>query len=446
MCNSWRLPDDRENRALRIFPGAVLNVTELGKALTGRRDVDVSIIMPCLNEAGCLPACIANAREALEMMRTSYGLSGEIVIADNGSTDGSPAIAEKLGARSIHVARRGYGAALAGGATAAYGRYLVMGDADGSYDFRDAVAMVGKLMQGADLCMGSRFEGHIEPGAMPWKNRYIGNPILTGILNILFRAGISDAHCGIRAFTRSTFDRLQLSGDGMEFASEMVIKAALLGCAIAEVPATLLRDLRDRPPHLRPWRDGWRHLRYLLMLSPTWLFAAPAALFAGLALGILALAGIDALQGSSSYVGNYWVILAGGLLTVAHSAVLLAAAGNLYGIREGYRRRSDRSMVFARWVSLETMLIAGAVCVLAGGGILAGVLSYWSAQRFMPLSNVLPAVLGTSLLVIGAQNILGGFLIAIVNGNDADFVRPAPIPASSVPATRAPSLVPNEVA
>ncbi|MET0653337.1 MAG: glycosyltransferase family 2 protein [Hyphomicrobiaceae bacterium] len=420
----------------------------MGTTLIGRSDVDVSIIMPCLNEAGCLPACIANAREALEMMRHRYGLSGEIVIADNGSTDGSPAIAEKLGARAIHVARRGYGAALAGGATAAYGRFLVMGDADGSYDFRDAVAMVGKLMQGADLCMGSRFQGGIEPGAMPWKNRYIGNPILTGILNILFRAGISDAHCGIRALTRSCFDRLQLSGDGMEFASEMVIKAALLGCVIAEVPATLSRDLRDRPPHLRPWRDGWRHLRYLLMLSPTWLFAAPAALFAGLALGILALAGIDTLQGSFSYVGNYWIILAGGLLTVAHSALLLAAAGNLYGVREGYRRRSDRSMVFARWVSLEMMLVVGAICLVVGGSILAGVVGYWSAQRFVPLLNVLPAVLGTSLLVIGAQNILGGFLIAIVNGNDADFIRPAPIPVSAVavPGRSAPSLVPNEVA
>ncbi len=204
--------------------------------------VDVSIIMPCLNEAGCLPACIANALEALEMVRQSYGLSGEIVVADNGSTDGSPAIAERLGARCVHVTRRGYGAALSGGATAAYGRYLVMGDADGSYDFRDAVAMVGKLMQGADLCMGSRFMGRIEPGAMPWKNRYIGNPVLTGILNILFRAGISDAHCGLRALTRTSFDHLQLSGDGMEFASEMVIKATLKGCKIAEVPATLARE------------------------------------------------------------------------------------------------------------------------------------------------------------------------------------------------------------
>lgn len=423
-------------------------MSDAGKAgIDARCEVDVSIIMPCLNEAGCLPACMANAHEALELMRQGYGLRGEIVIADNGSTDGSPAIAEKLGARSIHVPRRGYGAALVGGVSAAYGRFLIMGDADGSYDFRNAVAMVGRLMQGADLCMGSRFKGGIEPGAMPWKNRYVGNPILTGILNILFRAGISDAHCGLRAFTRSCFDRLQLSGDGMEFASEMVIKAALLGCSIAEEPATLSRDLRDRPPHLRPWRDGWRHLRYLLMLSPTWLFAAPAAMFAALAMTIFGLAGIAALQGAFTYIGNYWFILAGGLLTVAHSAALLAAAGNLYGIREGYRRRSDWSKTFASWVSLETMLVAGAVCLLAGGGILGGVFSYWSAQSFEPILNVLPAVLGTSLMVIGAQNILGGFLIAIVNGNDADYVRPTPSPVLSAPIqpSGAPTLLTNEV-
>jgi hypothetical protein len=390
--------------------------------------------MPCLNEAGCLPACIANAQQALEMMRESYGLRGEIIIADNGSTDGSTAIAERLGARCVHVARRGYGAALSGGIAAASGRYVVMGDADGSYDFRDAVAMVGKLIEGVDLCMGSRFKGRIEPGAMPWKNRYIGNPVLTGILNVLFQAGISDAHCGLRAFTRSTFDELHLSGDGMEFASEMVIKATLKGCRIDEVPVALGRDLRDRPPHLRPWRDGWRHLRYLLMLSPTWLFAVPAAAVAVLALAVLGLASAGALQDDAqpSYIGNYWCILAGGLLTVAHSAALLAAAGNLYGIHQGYRRRSDWSSMFARWVSLETMLIAGATCMLAGGGILASVFSYWSANDFEPIPNALPAVLGTSLMIIGAQNSLGGFLIAIVSGNDADFVGPEPAAASPV--------------
>lgn len=413
----------------------------MANALFGSRlEVDVSIIMPCLNEAGCLPTCIANAREALEIMRESYGFSGDIIVADNGSTDGSQASAERLGVRCVDVARRGYGAALSGGAQAADGYYLVMGDADGSYDFRDAVAMVGQLVQGADLCMGSRFRGQIKPGAMPWKNRYIGNPVLTGILNILFRAGISDAHCGLRALTRPTFEALRLTGDGMEFASEMVIKAALTGCRMVEVPVTLSPDLRDRPPHLRPWRDGWRHLRYLLMLSPAWLFAVPAAVLAALALAILTAAGLAALEwpAKATYFGNSWVILAGGLLTIAHSAALMAAIGNVYGVREGYRRRSGRSLVLARLISLETMLIAGVLCVVVGGVILATLLTYWSARRFEPMRNVLPAVLGTSLVVIGVQNALSGFLLSIVNGNNADFMRsslasptPAPIEALS---------------
>jgi hypothetical protein len=402
--------------------------TATSPAISDRAVIDVTIIMPCLNEATCLPACIANAREALEMMRQRYGLVGEIVIADNGSTDGSQVIATQLGARCVPVSRRGYGAALIGGATAASGRYLVMGDADGSYDFRNAVAMVGALIEGADLCMGSRFKGGIEPGAMPWKNRYIGNPVLTGILNLLFRPGISDAHCGLRALTRSCFDQIQLSGEGMEFASEMVIKAALKGCKITEVPATLSRDLRNRPPHLRPWRDGWRHLRYLLMLSPVWLFAVPGSVLAAVSLTILAMAELAALSGTSQTAtfGNHWVILAGGLLTISHSAGLLAAASGLYGIRQGYRRRSPRSDAFARWISLEAMLVVGFVCILGGLGILGAVLSYWSSNRFEPIANVLPAVLGTSLIVIGSQNVLGGFLLAIVNGNDADFAKPSP--------------------
>jgi glycosyltransferase involved in cell wall biosynthesis len=403
-----------------------------------RSAFDVTIVMPCLNEAVCLPDCIANARDALDLMSQKFGLTGEIVIADNGSTDGSQAIATSLGARCVPVDRRGYGAALAGGMTAASGRYLVMGDADGSYDFRGAVTMVKALIDGADLCMGSRFKGGIEPGAMPWKNRYVGNPVLTGILNILFRPGITDAHCGLRALTRACFDEIQLSGEGMEFASEMVIKAALKGCKIVEVPATLSRDLRDRPPHLRPWRDGWRHLRYLLMLSPVWLFGIPGLALAALSLAILGSAEWAVLQDQShtSIFGNYWVILAGGLLTVSHSALLLAVATSLYGIRQGYRRHSARSQAFARWVSLETMLVLGIACILAGLGVLGAILSYWSAHRFEPISNVLPAVFGTSLVVIGAQNVLGGFLFAIVNGNDADFKKASP-------GLVAPALVPD---
>jgi glycosyltransferase involved in cell wall biosynthesis len=422
-----------------VLDTGTISTTGATGATTGNT-IDVTIVMPCLNEARCLPHCIANAHDALALMRDRYGLTGEIVIADNGSTDGSQGIAEALGARVVAVPRRGYGAALSGGATAAYGRYIVMGDSDGSYNFCDGVAMVGKLIEGADLCMGSRFQGGIEPGAMPWKNRYIGNPVLTGILNILFRSGISDAHCGIRAIRKSTFESLKLSGDGMEFASEMVIKATLKGVRIAEVPATLSKDLRDRPPHLRPWRDGWRHLRYLLMLSPGWLYAVPAGILAVLGLGILLVAGFAAMQGTvdKTAFGNYWVILAGGLLTLAHSSALLGAAASLYGVREGYRRRSARMTTFSRWVSLEAMLIVGLLAMLGGFAILGTILSYWTASSFTPIMNALPAVVGMTLIVIGAQNILGGFLLSIVNGNNADFAK---IPATPPHAASAPAVV-----
>ncbi len=388
------------------------------------RAIDVSIVMPCLDEVRALPTAIASARAALETLAAA-GLTGEIVIADNGSTDGSQALAESLGARVAPVFERGYGAALAGGFQAARGRYLVMGDADGSYDFRDAVAMVGALRDGADLCMGSRFRGGIAPGAMPWKNRYIGNPVLTGILNLLFRTGVEDAHCGLRALTKGCFKRLALRGSGMEFASEMVIKAALKGERIAQVPATLSPDRRGRPPHLRPWRDGWRHLRYLLMLSPTWLFAIPATMLAGFGLTILAavlcatLAGLD----GRFFFGNYWSILAGATVGLGHSCGILAVATHLYGVREGYRRTGARSARWAPWISLETMLLSGVGAVLAGIGILSAVVWYWSGHGYAQIGSVLPAVAGTTLLVVGMQNALGGFLLAVIGGNEADFLR-----------------------
>lgn len=395
---------------------------------------DVSIVMPCLDEAKWLPVCIANAREALEIMRAELGFSGEIVIADNGSTDGSQLIARALGARVVGVERRGYGAALIGGMRAANGTYLVMGDADGSYDFRESATMVRRLAEGADLCMGSRFAGGIEPGAMPWKNRYIGNPVLTFVLNLFFRASVDDAHCGLRALTKSCFERLALSGAGMEFASEMIIKAALKKQVIAETPVTLRRDLRDRPPHLLPWRDGWRHLRYLLMLSPAWAFAAPAAGAAALSAVIFAVAAAMALLGAAeaSPFGNYWVILAGALLGLAHIAALLAAATHLYGRRQGYRNPSIWEARLAKWASLETMLVSGAVAFAAGAAILLLVVGYWSRHHFVAIGNVLPAVAGTTLVVLGAQNALGGFLLAIINGNEAEFVDRAAAAAKTV--------------
>jgi glycosyltransferase involved in cell wall biosynthesis len=391
-------------------------------------EIAVSFVMPCLNEARSLAVCIEACQAALTQIHTLYGLDGEIIVADNGSTDGSQALAENLGARVVNVPRKGYGAALRGGFEAARGRYLVMGDADGSYEFREAVAMVGALVDGADLCMGSRFKGGIKPGAMPWKNRYIGNPLLTGILNLLFNAKVDDAHCGLRALTKASFERLELAGDGMEFASEMVIKAVLKGERIVERPATLSPDLRDRPPHLRPWRDGWRHLRYLFMLSPWWLFTLPGLVAAGGGLVILGTATTRALvapHAKTIVFGNNWVVLGGAMVALGQLAVILGMASHLHQVRAGYR--APRAWV--RWaspfVSLETMIIAGVGLGFLGFADLLGVLAAWWARDFGPAERVLPAVIGTLLLALGAQTILGGFLMAILEGAQAGFLNRA---------------------
>jgi glycosyltransferase involved in cell wall biosynthesis len=408
----------------------------------GRTEIDVTIVMPCLNEAEWLPNCIANAKEALALVQRDLGLTGEILVADNGSDDGSQLIARALGTRVVDVEDRGYGAALLGGLRSASGKYLVMGDADGSYDFRESVAMVRELRAGADLCIGSRFKGDIEPGAMPWKNRYLGNPILTFVLNLFFRTGVSDAHCGLRALTSSCFDRLNLTGGGMEFASEMIIKATLQDQRIVEVPVTLSRDLRNRPPHLRPWRDGWRHLRYLLMLSP-WAFAASAAFAATLTLGIWTVAAFEALlrPGTVSPIGNYWVIFAGALLGLSHTSLLLSASIHFYGRGRGYRLSSYWELKLAKWMSLEAMLIGGAVAFSAGIAVLACVLVYWSRHHFTAIANVLPAVVGTTLTVIGAQNALGGFLLAVISGNETEYVRQKSKEAEYLSQARAPAPV-----
>jgi glycosyltransferase involved in cell wall biosynthesis len=224
-------------------------------------EIEVSVVMPCLNEARTVATCVNKARLSLQDM----GVAGEVIVADNGSTDGSQTLAEKAGARVVNVARKGYGSALQGGIAAAHGKFIIMGDADDSYDFTRLQPFVTRLRQGYDLVMGNRFKGGIKPGAMPWLHRYVGNPILTGILNLLFRTPIKDAHCGLRGFRKDAYERLKLTTPGMEFASEMVVKASLQKQKIGEVPTTLSPDGRDRPPHLRSFRDGWRHLRFLLV-------------------------------------------------------------------------------------------------------------------------------------------------------------------------------------
>ena len=403
-----------------MFVEAGLGLSQLKGAA---RAIDVSIVMPCLDEAVSLPHCIANAQRALAMIEERYGLFGEIVVADNGSTDGSQTIATDRGARVVPVARRGYGAALIGGGEGAFGRYLLMGDADGSYDFTDGVPMIGELLAGADLCMGSRFKGSIAPGAMPWKNRYIGNPVLTGILNVFFRSGISDAHCGLRAITKDCFTALRLSGSGMEFASEMVIKASLRRFHIAEVPATLSVDLRDRAPHLRPWRDGWRHLRYLLMLSPTWVFGVPALAAMGGACIVFAvtLAHLLGLLTGDGPFGASWGVIAGFMFVVGHMAGIMAAATHLLGVREGYRPSRPMLERWSHLLSLEHLLSAGAAMMIVAAVSLVVITAYWSQSSFRALPNIVPLVMTVALGTTGLQTMFGGFLLSIVAGHDATF-------------------------
>src|SRR5712664_2876141 len=246
--------------------------------------VELTVLMPCLDEAKTVGACVAKARETCR----AHGIAAEILVADNGSTDGSQRLAGESGARVIHVPARGYGSALRAGIDAARGRYVVIADADDSYDFGDIPAFLAQLRAGAQLVMGSRFRGKIHPGAMPLLHRFLGNPVLTWVLNLFFGAGITDAHCGMRGFSRAAVRALSLRSPGMEFASEMVIRAAQQKLRIGEVPTSLKPDGRGRAPHLRTWRDGWRHLRFMLLFSPWWLFAVPGLLTMTLGLALTA--------------------------------------------------------------------------------------------------------------------------------------------------------------
>jgi glycosyltransferase involved in cell wall biosynthesis len=397
---------------------------------SGAGAFDVSIILPCLNERISLPHCIARASETLDMLAQRHGLTGEIVVADNGSTDGSQAIATSMGARVVPVARRGYGAALIAGCEAAHGRYLLMGDSDGSYDFTEGVAMIERLMDGADLCIGSRFKGGIAPGAMPWKNRYIGNPVLTGTLNLLFDTNIDDAHCGLRAITKPAFRTCRLTSPGMEFASEMIIKASLRKLRIDQTPATLSPDLRDREPHLRPWRDGWRHLRYLLMLKPSRLFGVPALLALTIGVALLVAASIQYLDpGSFPQIGAYWTVLGSTLVAAGHMALLMILLGQLSAIQAGYPLSGRFARMVTRFTHLEGMLISGLALVGLGVVILLLVAVGWVNRDFHSANSIVPPILGALAITLGLQTALGGFALAIVGGNEARFFgEPAVLP------------------
>lgn len=375
--------------------------------------VEVSIVMPCLNEAGTLASCIRKARSYLHRS----GVNGEIVIGDNGSTDGSQEIAAELGARVIQVPTRGYGAALCGAMTAADGRYCIMGDSDDSYDFENLDGFIQKLRQGYDLVIGNRFKGGIKDGAMPWKNRYIGTPVLSAIGRVFYRAKVGDFNCGLRGISKSAFQQMDLRTTGMEFASEMVVKASLLRMKVGEVPTTLAPDGRKRPPHLRAWRDGWRHLRFLLMYSPRWLFLYPGVLlmllgFAGCALLLPGPVVIDGI-GFDVHTLLYTFIF----ILLGFQFVAFAVFTKVFAITEGLLPEDPRLNSVFRWVRLEVGLVVGSLLVALGVGGSIFAVSHWAIEDFGALDPdhmlriVMPAVFSVAL---GVQIICSSFFLSIL--------------------------------
>ena len=337
---------------------------------------ELTILMPCLNEAETLAVCIRKARKFL----ADNGVTGEVLIADNGSTDGSQEIARNEGARVADIPVKGYGAALIGGIEAAAGRFVIMGDSDDSYDFSNLMPFVERLRAGFDLVMGNRFKGGIKPGAMPPLHRYLGNPVLTGIGKILFKSPLGDFHCGLRGFSREAVRALDLRTTGMEFASEMIVKATLNGLKITEVPTTLSPDGRSRPPHLRSWRDGWRHLRFLLMLSPEWLFFYP-----GLVIGFCGFLMLVALTLGPLRIANVTfdintLLLAGIAVIVGAQAVGLAVLAKQFCIANRLLPPSARFRSLADRLSLELLLVIGGLLTVAGlVGIAVAILTWREA-------------------------------------------------------------------
>jgi glycosyltransferase involved in cell wall biosynthesis len=367
--------------------------------------VKVSVVIPCLNEAPCIERCVRRARQALE----GEDWQAEVIVSDNGSDDGSAELATRAGALVVHEPRRGYGSAYLAGFAAARGDYIVMADADLTYDFADIPRFVEELDAGADLVMGDRMGG-IEPGAMPWLHRYVGNPLLTGILNLFFRTGVRDAHCGMRAFRREILPRLDLRTTGMEFASEMVIRAGKERLAIAEIP--IHYHLREGESKLSSFRDGWRHLRFLLVHSPTWLFIVPGALMA--LLGVLVSTTV-LLQ--LEVLGREWdlhTMVAGALLMIVGTQVLaLGLCAHAYGTYF----MGERDLWFDRMRArfrLEHGLTLGGALMLAGLGVAGVIVGVWADRGFGALSEERLAVLAAALFIIGVQVFFSSFLLSIL--------------------------------
>jgi glycosyltransferase involved in cell wall biosynthesis len=380
---------------------------------------ELSVVMPCLNEGDTLAKCISKARRAFE----EHGISGEVIVSDNGSTDGSAEIATREGARVVHAERRGYGNALMGGIAAARGRYVLMGDADDSYDFGEIPQFLRCLRSGAELAQGCRLPaggGRIAPGAMPFLHRWLGNPLFTAMIRRMFGAPVHDAYCGMRAFTRSLYDRLDLRCTGMEFATEMIVKASLCGARIGEVPITLHPDgRRSHGPHLRTFRDGWRTVRFLLMYSPRWLFLIPGALMVGLGL-VGYLVALPGTRIGGVTFDAHTLLFASLAILLGYQSMLFAVFSKTFAISEGLMPEDPRMTRFLGIANLERGILLGTGALLAGLVLLAAAVARWWAVDFGALDYartmrwVIP---GVTLAALGFQTVLSSFFVSILGMN-----------------------------
>jgi glycosyltransferase involved in cell wall biosynthesis len=385
--------------------------------VTERKDIELSIVMPCLNEAETLAICITKANNWL----VQNNVIGEVVIGDNGSTDGSQKIATDLGARVINVPSKGYGSALMGAIEASYGKYVIMGDSDDSYDFGNLTLFVQELRNGYDLVMGNRFKGGVAKGAMPFLHRYLGNPVLSFIGRLFFGSKARDFHCGLRGFRQDIVSVLNLRTTGMEFASEMVVKATIFNLKITEVATTLSPDGRSRPPHLRTWRDGWRHLRFLLIYSPRWLFLIPGVflMLFGFILSVLIIQKPFEIIGNINLDTNT-LLYAGAFMIVGFQAFIFGIFTRAYAVQAGFLPQNDQLIKWLDIVSLEKGLIAGLIIFFAGIFGTIHSLTLWNEVHFGRLDYpsilriVIPSVVA---IILGLQTILSSFFISVLNVN-----------------------------
>ncbi len=385
----------------------------VGALATAEPLIELSVVMPCLNERNTVALCVRKAIAALN----AADITGEVIVADNGSTDGSVELARAAGARVVHIKEKGYGSALKGGILASHGEYVLMADSDDSYNFSHAGRFVEQLRAGSDLVMGNRFQGGISDRAMPFSHRYLGNPVLSGIGRLFFGSPCRDFHCGIRGFRRDSFLRMDIRSSGMEFASEMVVKATLLQMSISEVPTTLSPDGRHGPPHLDTWRDGWRHLRFLLMYSPRWLFLYPGILLMllGLAGCALLLPGPRVFHGIGFDV--HTLLYAFAAVVLGFQLISFATFTKVFAISEGLLPEDPRLNRFFRWINLETGLLTGALLLLLGIGGSVFAVSDWARESFGALDPqhtlriVMPSVFA---LTLGVQIIFSSFFLSIL--------------------------------